>query len=480
MSWGAHIVGVWQDALRGGALPNERSEVAPVAVASLNRSDGAKPPLPRGKPTILGGLRTRLFTTPGRLGGLLVAVLVVCALASGVASTALAARSTAVSRTRDNAAPVVIATQRLSSSLAEADAAATAAFLSGVPEDKSQRQDFELSLGRAAASVEQAARLIGNNPDGHAALASINTKLVTYAGLVEVARTQRRAGEANAAASLSAASTYLRNDISPELSRLADDAKKRLASESGKAGQGEIIVLVMVLLALLAVVLTQIFVYQKTKRLLNVGLFLGTLVLLTVFVWAFLGMRRQANDLDATRATSGQSVEQLGNVRGSAYAYATRLNQALIAGAVPDKAGREALIPKPITPSDIAASRNGPLQLGGLLGAVNAASVDPGRRALTSEMLARWQRFADVADRIVAEPDPAARSTIASNESNAAFAGFNVTVDAVLARDEAAFLSGIDGAGERLKNLSLALLVAPILAAALAFLGLQRRIGEYR
>jgi CHASE3 domain sensor protein len=452
-----------------------------VAVSSLNRSDGTTPPVVRRKPSVLDSLRNRLFTTPGRLGGLLIAVVVVCALASGVASAALAARSAAVLRVRDNAAPVVIATQRLSSSLAEADAAATAAFLSGIPEDKSQRQDFELSLARVAASVEQAARLIGNNPDGHAALASINTKVVTYAGLVEVARTQRRAGDTNAAASLSTASRYLRNDISPELSRLADDAKKRLTSESGKASQGELLVLAMLLLAALAVALTQIFVYLKTKRLVNVGLFLATLVLLSVFFWAFVGMMRQANDLDASQATSGQSVELLAKVRTSAYGYATGINQALIVGAVPsDTAGRSALAVQRITAADIAASRTGPIVLGGLLGDVNAASADPTRRALTSEMLARWQRFADVSDRIVAEVDPAARSTIASNESNAAFAGFNVTVDAVLAKDEATFLSGIDGAHHRLKNLSLALLIAPILAAALAFLGLQRRMGEYR
>lgn len=435
----------------------------------------------RRKPSILDRARSRLFTTPGRLGGLLIAVVVVCALASGVASATLAARSAAVVRVRDNAAPVVIATQRLSSSLAEADAAATAAFLSGIPEDKSQRQDYESSLARVAASVEQAARLIGNNPDGHATLASINTKVVTYAGLVEVARTQRRAGDKNAAESLSSASRFLRNDISPELSRLADDAKQRLVSESGTASQGDLLILAILLLALLALVLAEIFVYTKTKRLVNVGLFLATLVLFSVFSWALLGMRRQSNDLDAARGTGGQSVELLGKVRSSAYSYATGINQALIAGAVPtDNAGRNALADRRITTADITDSRTRSIVLGGLLGAVNATPADPTRRALTSEMLARWQRFADVSDRIMAEADPAARSTIASNESNAAFAGFNVTVDALLAKDEATFLSGIDDAHHRLKNLSLALLIAPILAAALAFLGLQRRIGEYR
>ena len=63
------------------------------------------------------------------------------------------------------AGPVLVATQQLVASLAEADAAASAAFLSGQNEDPEQRRLYEQALARAGQQVEEIAALAGDDDD---------------------------------------------------------------------------------------------------------------------------------------------------------------------------------------------------------------------------------------------------------------------------------------------------------------------------
>ena len=447
-----------------------------MVVSSPNRTTGEAPPI-RLKPSVLKQLRERLFTTPGRLAGFTVAVVVVCAIASVLVTVVFSGRNSAVSRIRENAAPVVIASQRLSSSLAEADAAATAAFLSGVPEDRSQRQVYEESLASAARSVEQVARLIGNDPLAHASLASINAKVLRYAGLVEVARTQGQAGDTGASVSLDLASTYLRVDITPDLLDLSRDAKLRLENDVTGARRGALETVVVLALALVLLLALQVYLIRATNRIVNPGLLLGSLALLALIIWTSVATQRQETDLTAALSKSGASIESLSKLRAAAYSYEGSINRSLIAGQVPQPTDRAVVADRTIDPTDTDAALENDKPLGGLLGEVRRITTD---RALGRESLVRWQRFLDVSDRLAAAPDAASRAAIVSGDGSATFSAFNATVDAMLTTDESAFLSDLDGVRYRLRLLPPALLAVPLLAALLGLLGLQRRIGEYR
>src|SRR6188508_1080040 len=119
-------------------------------------------------------------------------------LAAIAASALVGSLSDRTDRVRDRTGPVLVATQQLYSSLAEADAAATAVQLSGADENREQRRFYEQALERSTQQIERVATLIGDDPAAHQTLQSIAAELTRYAGVVETARAQNKAGTAGA------------------------------------------------------------------------------------------------------------------------------------------------------------------------------------------------------------------------------------------------------------------------------------------
>ena len=142
------------------------------------------------------------------------AALVLAAVAASALIGSLADRT---DRVRDRTGPVLVATQQLYSSLAEADAAATAVQLSGADENREQRRFYEQALERSTQQIERVATLIGDDPAAHQVLQSIAAKLTRYAGVVETARTQNKAGTAGANATLTSALDLMRSGIGADV-----------------------------------------------------------------------------------------------------------------------------------------------------------------------------------------------------------------------------------------------------------------------
>ena len=67
----------------------------------------------------------------------------------------------------------------------------------------------------------------------------------------------------------------------------------------------------------------------------------------------------------------------------------------------------------------------------------------------------------------------------ATGPGNADFNGFNTSVESVLSDNRTQFLDGVASARDRLNLLRIIGIALPALAAALTFLGFQRRIAEY-
>ena len=71
------------------------------------------------------------------------------------------------------------------------------------------------------------------------------------------------------------------------------------------------------------------------------------------------------------------------------------------------------------------------------------------------------------------------RRTIAINQANPTFNGFNFTVESVLGDNETQFIDGLDDATGSLRWLSIGTLGLALAAALLVLLGFQARINEY-
>ena len=102
-------------------------------------------------------------STPAQYRVASIACVVVLALAALVGFLAATSLTDATDRARNNTGPVLLATQDVFASIAEADAASSAVFLSGTDEDREQRRLYEVALERSTAQLEEVSRLVGDD-----------------------------------------------------------------------------------------------------------------------------------------------------------------------------------------------------------------------------------------------------------------------------------------------------------------------------
>lgn len=429
--------------------------------------------------------RASASTTPGqyRLWSVgLAAAMVVVALA-GTAAAANLERST--ERIRDNTGPVLVATQALVASLAEADAAATAAFLSGRDEDPEQRRLYEQALARASEQLEGVAARIGEDPPTHAALTAVAVQVTRYAGLVEAARALNRAGAPGAEDYLVDALDLLATTVAQDTRALTSATQERFAQDERDRDTGVVLAVVLGVVALAALVAAQVAVTRRTHRLLNPPLVLATLVLATTVTWLALANIRSGGDLADARRGGYDSIVLSAQVQTSGFRAKSDETVALITGDQRRRASAqqeaEVLLAGPVTDEVVAAARSGePLPAGGLMADAARLADSDRERAAVAELLVRWERYQQTVRLLRSAATPEAGRQIAVGPAASTFNGFNFSVESVLGDNRAQFLTGLDQAADRVTGLAAVTLFGPLAAALAAMWGFQLRIREYR
>lgn len=429
--------------------------------------------------------RTATSTTPGRLrlwsvGA--VAALVATALAGILAAAHL---RSSTDRLRRNTGPVLVATQQLVASLAEADAAATAAFLAGRDEDREQRRLYEQALARAHHQIEDVSALLGEDAPTHVALKDISVDVTRYAGLVEAARASNRAGVAGSESYLVDALDLLATGVAADLDNVTTATQARLARDEQRRSRGTAAAVGLAAVAIAILVAAQAVVTRRTRRVLNPPLVAATALVLLAAAWLAVAERRSGGDLDRARRLGYESIALTARIQATGYRAKADETIALITGDAGRRASAERaaleLIAAPVTPVLAGDARAGrPLAVSGLLAEAARAADSDRERAAVAEMLVRWQRYRDTVDAIRSAPAPAAARTLAVGPASSAFNGFNFSVESVLGDNRAQFLEGLDAAARRVRGLGAAVGLLPLLAAAAAVAGFQLRIKEYR
>lgn len=412
-----------------------------------------------------------------------VVALALSALVGFIAASELADNS---DRAEQNTGPVLVATQDVFASIAEADAASAAVFLSGVDEDREQRRLFELALGRATAQLEQVSRLVGDDDASHDAIQSIAGDLTVYSGLVERARLANTAGLAGAEADLREAISIVQDGIVGEVEFITETAQDRLTEDIDGGRTQVVVAAVVALAALAALVAGQLLLTRRTRRLINLPLVAATLLMVVGLVWLLNAWVRQQNDLDSARDGGYESIALTADIQTSAFRYKTLESLAVLSGAPGAEAADQDEIASQLAAIDVDdeladAARSGQADGSGLLLAAARSADSTRERAATAEMLVRWQRYLDTSRsiRMALETDPAAAVQLAIGPGNADFNGFNTAVESVLSDNRAQFTDGLTDAREHLAWLRLAMVAIPALAAAAAVWGYQLRIREY-
>jgi len=394
--------------------------------------------------------------TPGRLR-LFGAVSVTACLVFGAAGFLLVNHlDNSLGQERAHAAQLV-RIQTIRTSLVKADANATNAFLVGGLEPADARAAYVDGINSAAATLAEA-----SNADAASAseLQAVNKVLANYTGLVESARANNRQGFPIGAAYLRQASKSLRDDALPPLETLVSAERKRVDSSANAVGHAQDGVLLLLVVVVVCLLVTQIWLFRRTHRVINLPVAFATVLVLVTGVIAIgvMGWSRGRDDkaregpytqtvalatvrIDAFDAKSSESLTLI--ARGSGQPFEDRF-KSVAADA------RRALV-------DV---------------------VDPRTRSSFDVYLVRHTavRAADDGGRY----DRAVAMATGNGAANAAFGAFETSSRHALTQQSTELSDALAHARFPLLMLSLLLLAAGVVAAIVARRGIAQRLQEYR
>jgi len=403
-------------------------------------------------------------------GAIVVALLLLAAVGTG----ALQARQRAADGVGTQAEPLLVGAQVMYFSLADADATATNTFLKSGLEPPARRQAYLDDLSVATKQLASVARQAGSSADAAKALDTINTALPTYTGLVESARANNRLGLPVGAAYLREGSTLMRTEILPAVGQLYKVEAGRLdrAYSSGRSLRDVLGILVVAALALVVLVLSQVFLARLTNRVLNPALLAATLATVILLGWAMLAFTASASRLQAARGKGSDPVQLLSSARILISRAQADENLFLVSrgSGSGDLADFDAVTAE-LTPAD------GSL---GLLAKAATVGQAPALPALYANYLAAHKAVITAAT--TGQFAKAVNLATGSDAGDVlpAVAQLSTVIGAHIDEAQKAFEAKASAARHDLALLGFAMVGLAVAAAALAVVGLESRINEYR
>lgn len=222
-------------------------------------------------------------TTPGRI---LIIGLILAAL-GGISAFATATtidnRQQTLTTVLNHTEPLAYAAGQLYTTLSVADAAAATAFIAQA-EPRAVRQRYEQAITDAAVAVTRASSGLTDEPLVQL-LGRINAELATYSGLIEIARTNNRAGHPVGSAYLSEASALMQQTILPDAQRLYEATSARVDAETTASTRVPAPVILVVALTILFGAFAHRWLARRTRRRINPGLVTGGLAIAIMVIW---------------------------------------------------------------------------------------------------------------------------------------------------------------------------------------------------
>lgn len=443
------------------------SSPPPAIVSPPGTTPGGGAPGPAGR---RASSLLRTDTTPGwyRLTGLvtIVAIVVVAAAATAAALVVQGATQTIES----NVAPSLIEAQELSASVAEANAAATAEFLSasrGAP-SRPLRILYLEARNRGAGQTGTLAGLAGDDPEAHTTLQEIVVALADYSGQIEASRAGVEQGSADPELLRQALDTTDERILVP-LTALTVHNRNRFDDNTRGGLALGVAAGVVGLVALGALARLQVGMMRRSNRVLNLALVAATgLVVVTLgLVVATLITRQQAS----SNADAGgyQAIVATSVLQQSAYELQSGVSLSLLGGAT-DTDLRTLLDPIEVQIDQVAGGADSPRE-----------------QAAAAELGVRWARYRELTESILSQSRNQAQNGAGADQAFAlfqgpglsAFNGLNTSIESVLSDNRAQFTDGV-GAATPSPLLPLLTVILPALAVVAVFVGVQGRLREYQ
>ncbi|WP_019932382.1 hypothetical protein [Nocardia sp. BMG111209] len=246
-------------------------------------------------------VRDLLRSSPAKLIAAGLVLLMMCLTTGVVIATAVDNRQHSLQDVLASTEPDANSAQHLYSALSVADAAAGSDFIAGGLESPVMRDRYNQSIGEAALElVVQSSRTLDagtDDPDAQL-LIGIATALPVYTGLIATARADNRQGHPVGAAYLSEASNLMQSTLLPMAQQLQEHRSAAIAEADRRQVRLPWAAIALPVLTLAALIAAQVFLAQRTRRILNPGLLPASIVVVILLVWIVV-----AGTISATTAT---------------------------------------------------------------------------------------------------------------------------------------------------------------------------------
>ena len=246
-------------------------------------------------------------TTPGRILSIGLILAILGGLSAFATSTTINQRQQALTTVMKHTEPLAFAAGRLYTTLSVADAAAATAFIAQA-EPRTVRQRYEQAITDAAVAVTRASSGLTDEPLVQL-LGRINAELSVYTGLIEIARTNNRAGNPVGSSYLSEASALMQSTILPDAQQLYRETSARVDDETTASTQIPAPVILVVTATAAFGAFSHRWLARRTKRRINPGLVAGALAILVMVVWVGTALAISTAGSRSAKDTAAESLK---------------------------------------------------------------------------------------------------------------------------------------------------------------------------
>ncbi len=400
-----------------------------------------------------------------------------------------------------DAAPSMIAAQRIKAALADMDADAVDELLLPPGAEAGIVRAYEAKRVEAARALIAAAENITYGESERAPIETLEIGMGTYERLIQKSRDDHQARRPEAAEEYRAAARLLDETLLPAADALDqanhDVLERTYSRQATTSFAARAFVLLTALLALAAMVIVQIFLSRRTRRTFNPLLLLATLLLLGLSLWALAAMGGEQSELKIAKEDAFTSIHALWRARALAYEAKSDESRSLYEparaafdqGLFTKNAGALAGLP----PSETAPQVVAQLGSGGRVRGLSGYLADElNNITFTGERDAALATFDDFEKYVStdAEVDRLERNGqfkqaldlclgVEPGQSGAAFELFDRSLEKTLSINQTAFDQSVQSGLGGLQSGEMKASVTLIVIAVLIFLGFTPRIREY-
>jgi hypothetical protein len=253
-----------------------------------------------------------ISTTPGRILTIGIVLAALGGISAFATSTTINHRQQVLTTVLNHTEPLSVAAGRLYTTLSVADAAAATAFIAEA-EPPPVRQRYEQAITDAAVAVTRASSGLTDEPLIQL-LGRINARLAVYTGLIEIARTNNRAGNPVGSSYLSEASGLMQSTILPDAARLFRATSERVDAETTASTQIPAPVIMVVGTTVVFGAFSHRWLARRTRRRINPGLVVGALAILVMVVWVGTALTISTTASRSAKDTAAESLKTVTNV----------------------------------------------------------------------------------------------------------------------------------------------------------------------